>query len=517
MAENNTTYYQSRHTGTEIDNLLDQSIAATAAANASSEKADEAAENANNEVAKIPGMVAGKADLDPETGCVPAMQIAPLQGRQTSVQMGDGRFQSDASALCIDGDKTIAVCFRAGTERYRVGYIFHDHASSEIANGLMIRIGYNGIVSNFCGNNLFAPSVVAGALYLAVITIRKDIEAIGYLNGLAYSTVTDHSRYTAPNVFLLGALFNGRDPLDGQIIGARLFNYALSASEAAELWNGGAPERYMLPPSGAMRAGLVAEYIPAGLLADRWRDTSGAGLDLPYVPTTAGGTTELDYQQPPISPSGSPMHDLFVAAGAVWDNATKRWMYAGLSDISMEEMLQMYAYIGVSGGDVSYAYSQLKARTNFPPLNRDTALFNTSECMCDKNSTIEIFNIANVYATLYNVNNMFRNAVKLRQIRGTLVMTNITNAYGMFMGCVDLVDVYILNLKCNLSLSDSPLISAVRVKYIVDNALTSGFPISGITVTVHADVYAKLTDPTNTEWYAINAAAQAKKISFATA
>ena len=137
--------------------------------------------------------------------------------------------------------------------------------------------------------------------------------------------------------------------------------------------------------------------------------------------------------------------------------------------------------------------------------------------MCDKNSTIEIFNIANVYATLYNVGNMFRNAVKLRQIRGTLVMTNITNAYGMFMGCVDLVDVYILNLKCNLSLSDSPLISAVRVKYIVDNALTSGFPISGITVTVHADVYAKLTDPTNTEWYAINAAAQAKKISFATA
>ena len=50
----------------------------------------------------------------------------------------------------------------------------------------------------------------------------------------------------------------------------------------------------MLPLSGEMRTGLVAEYIAAGLLADKWRDTSGAGLDLPYVPTATGGTAVLD-------------------------------------------------------------------------------------------------------------------------------------------------------------------------------------------------------------------------------
>ena len=55
----------------------------------------------------------------------------------------------------------------------------------------------------------------------------------------------------------------------------------------------------MLPLSGEMRTGLVAEYIAAGLLADKWRDTSGAGLDLPYVPTATGGTAELSYQSVP--------------------------------------------------------------------------------------------------------------------------------------------------------------------------------------------------------------------------
>lgn len=78
----------------------------------------------------------------------------------------------------------------------------------------------------------------------------------------------------------------------------RIFNYVLTASEVVDLWNGGEPERYMLPLSGEMRTGLVAEYIAAGLLADKWRDTSGAGLDLPYVPTATGGTAVLVYDQP---------------------------------------------------------------------------------------------------------------------------------------------------------------------------------------------------------------------------
>ncbi len=84
MAENNTTYYQSRHTGAEIDNLLDQSIAATEAANASAKKADDAAENANQEAAKIPGMVAVLAASD----CSLAERVEALEKTLIAVLSG---------------------------------------------------------------------------------------------------------------------------------------------------------------------------------------------------------------------------------------------------------------------------------------------------------------------------------------------------------------------------------------------------------------------------------------------
>ena len=516
MAENNTTYYQSRHTGTEIDNLLDQSIAATAAANASSEKADEAAENANNEVAKIPGMVAGKADLDPETGCVPSAQIAPLQGKQTGVQMGSGRFLSADPALLIDGDRTIAALFYPDLTDAGQQFIYADHLSHLITPGISIQTISSEVRVGF-GKVIGRVPIKPYTLYLVVVSVKKDEIATVYINSSDVGSNTDHSGITSPEIFTLGSLSHGILPFKGRIIGMRLFNYALSASEVAALWNGGHPERYMLPSSGEMRTGLVAEYIAAGLLTDRWRDTSGAGLDLPYLSTVAGQPAELDYQQPPATPSGSPLHDLFVAAGAVWNATTKMWKYGLLSDISTDEMLQMYTYVGVSGGDLTGAYSGFKARTNFIPINRAAAIYNSANRLCWVNSNIEVFNLAKTYASLYDTQLMFSGCQNLRVITGQMDMEGVTSPYDMFAGCSSLTTGYIRNLHVNISLANSPLLDVASMKYLVDNAMTSKVPASGIVVTVHADVYAKLTDPSNTDWYAINAAAQAKKISFATA
>lgn len=36
----------------------------------------------------------------------------------------------------------------------------------------------------------------------------------------------------------------------------------------------------------------------------------------------------------PSTPSGSPLHDLFVAAGAVWNPNTRFWEYIDLKDIT---------------------------------------------------------------------------------------------------------------------------------------------------------------------------------------
>ena len=75
-----------------------------------------------------------------------------------------------------------------------------------------------------------------------------------------------------------------------------------------------------------------------------------------------------------------------------------------------------------------------------------------------------------------------------------------------------LANIKVKQLKANISLADSPLISLESLQYLITNAANT----SVITVTVHADVYAKIQDESNTDWHALLAAAEAKQITFAT-
>lgn len=248
-------------------------------------------------VSDIPDALAGKADLDSATGFVKSSQIAPLQGRQTGVKTGNGGFVSTDPALCLSTAKTLVVTFKCdGTPN---SFLYFDHGGSNANLGVSIFIASNRLYCNIGPKTLVSFNPESGGLYQVVVSFDKNGTSAGYMNSLKYRETTDYSTITDPTHFCLGALSDGSGSFSGVILGARLFNYALTASEVVTLWNGGEPERYMLPLSGEMRTGLVAEYIAAGLLADKWRDTSGAGLDLPYVPTATGGTAELSYQSVP--------------------------------------------------------------------------------------------------------------------------------------------------------------------------------------------------------------------------
>lgn len=250
-------------------------------------------------ISDIPDALAGKADLDPATGFVKSSQIAPLEGRQTGVKTGNGCFFSDDAQLLIDGNKTFSVVF--SHNEYTKGAIhllFSDHDYSTLSKGIYLYTIDDYVYLVFCRKYLLNDKIETGKVYQVIVTVDKQGEAVGYLNSIARNRTSDFAAYTAPVGFSLGGLKTGQLKYPGIILGARLFNYALTASEVVTLWNGGEPERYMLPLSGEMRTGLVAEYIAAGLLADKWRDTSGAGLDLPYVPTATDGTAVLVYDQP---------------------------------------------------------------------------------------------------------------------------------------------------------------------------------------------------------------------------
>lgn len=461
-------------------------------------------------VSDIPVALAGKADLDPATGFVKLSQIAPLQGRQTGVNTTDGNFRSAASALLFPGARTIAANFKTG----------HDVSGTQTVVATSGDI-YGMILEFVNGNLVFrcrgaAPRVVTGIepdTYYSVAGIYDGNEIVVYLNGGRVTSASNFSDDLNLKYLAIGSSFKGI------VIGCRLFNYALTASEVVTLWNGGEPERYMLPLSGEMRTGLVAEYIAAGLLADKWRDTSGAGLDLPYVPTATGGTAVLDYQQSLLTPSGSPLHDLFVAAGAVWDDTAKSWTVADYTGIDTPTMTKIYeqSHNVLNGVDWTSKLLYATIPVNLPP-RADVTGYNgalTTARSAFAGSTLEKAYIAvndDTAAGLIDCRNLFRSCSKLKTVVGVILLSDsVAINTEVFAYCPLLERVRIRNLRSSLTFAHSPLLSLESLQYLVENAGNT----AAITVTVHADVYAKLTDPSNAEWYAVNAAAQARQIGFA--
>ena len=117
---------------------------------------------------------------------------------------------------------------------------------------------------------------------------------------------------------------------------------------------------------------------------------------------------------------------------------------------------------------------------------------------------------------------MFDGCTALETIEARIIFSAKTvDVSTMFRGCSNLKEVFIVP-RSSISFSDSPLLSETSMAYMIANSE------SGITITVHTDVYAKLTgDTTNAaaaalteeelaQWMAITEAAAAKNISFAT-
>ena len=113
---------------------------------------------------------------------------------------------------------------------------------------------------------------------------------------------------------------------------------------------------------------------------------------------------------------------------------------------------------------------------------------------------------------LSNCTYLFYGCQQLVTIVGGVTFGNATHN-DAFTDCKSLQNVKFQQLRYNVDLKDSPLLTLESFQYLVKNATNT----SAITVTVHADVYAKLTDPQQADWYAVNTAAQGKHISFATA
>lgn len=164
-------------------------------------------------------------------------------------------------------------------------------------------------------------------------------------------------------------------------------------------------------------------------------------------------------------------------------------------------------------------------RTNIPlnakPSVRGDGLF--GYCFEVQVIRINSYHGENRPTTFTNLNNAFRYCYRLKRIIGALQLSS-SDVSGAFFQCNALEDVHIFNLASDISFAYSPRLLLDSISYMVTNAANT----KAITVTLHPDVYAKLTGDTSNaaaaaldadelaQWQQVCADAAAKNISFAT-
>lgn len=192
------------------------------------------------------------------------------------------------------------------------------------------------------------------------------------------------------------------------------------------------------------------------------------------------------------------LRDLYVSAGAKYNEATGYYELNGLTDITEEEMRVIWQE------DLSGWYQ--KGRTNLTrniSVKGNTGGYNGGidiACICINNKNLQVFNLGADCFARY-MDSAFRECSNLETIdtRFRVVPYNTSLGINTFMGCIKLKDVrfnnHYLRMKATLNLYDSPLISKESVLSAItttDNAsaTSAGF----LTITLHADAYARLND-----------------------
>ena len=166
----------------------------------------------------------------------------------------------------------------------------------------------------------------------------------------------------------------------------------------------------------------------------------------------------------------------------------------GLVDITYKEAVLIYANRRKVSLENFGFYAQYKGRTNLMPWV-DNGHFNYSlgmEYMFSNCTNMEVARVNTDDRHVVTPTSMFRMFIycgKLRKVLGVLNVTATTQIQQAFEGCAQLQEVQIRGLKIDLSLSDSPLLSLDSLSYLVAQSAAS----KPITVTVHPEVYAKLT------------------------
>lgn len=227
---------------------------------------------------------------------------------------------------------------------------------------------------------------------------------------------------------------------------------------------------------------------------------SGAGLfshqTLLRTSASRARGTRLCYL--PQEDNSGTLRDLYVSAGAKYNETTGYYELNGLTDITEEQMRVIYKYAGTPQVKGAFAYS--KARTNLPmPGMYNGSVYGAMFYGCpnlevaylgNKQSSPTSYDVPRVYT---EGNNYFYLCKKLKKIYGKIHQRN--NWDLTFGDCLALEEVRIAELYSSIQLSWSPNLSKESVQYMITNAKPlSGAAAGSVAITLHPTAYARLKD-----------------------
>lgn len=210
----------------------------------------------------------------------------------------------------------------------------------------------------------------------------------------------------------------------------------------------------------------------------------------------------------------------------LWDMACKQMNNCGSRNPQLEKPYElggvrltreeaMYSFVKTAGAHSinfnSMFVQDYVLKATFP-MTKVRAVGSTWASTFGMCVNLESVTLCQSYIIAGDMSGAFVGCSKLRTINGIIQGSGIKN--GTFSQCKALEEVRIMT-AVDVSFADSPLLSYESLEYLVKNASNT----APITVTVHADVYAKLTGGEGSEqrWQQVFNDAQAKQIAIVSA
>lgn len=185
-----------------------------------------------------------------------------------------------------------------------------------------------------------------------------------------------------------------------------------------------------------------------------------------------------------------------------------------LKDITYEQALYSFIYTYGINGTPRFNTEGCRARVILPTK----PFYGTMPMSIERygnSSTVEVISAWQCSSLAANkIESMFEGMTSLTHIYGFMYIGVYANTKNTFRNCKNLEYVNFGYMRANIDFSDCPNINADTIKSLT--VKNNGIPETGIVITVHPDVYAKLTDETNTEWHQFLLVGADKNIQFAT-